>query len=120
MSDQPKLPSLPEPVAYTTQIKEGRVLFEPRVSLNTQGMKAENAARAARGEAVDHALPATPVVDHGLPSDVLEVVSVEWAHPCKGFGGKLLHVPLGEQCDRCGEGAEGDPLGVDLPVGAKR
>jgi 23S rRNA G2069 N7-methylase RlmK/C1962 C5-methylase RlmI len=29
---------LPEPAAFTTQIKEGRVIFMARVSLNTQGL----------------------------------------------------------------------------------
>lgn len=44
-----------------------------------------------------------PPSDGGQQEDV----SVEWVHPCKGFGGKLLHVPMNEQCDRCGESAEG-------------
>jgi hypothetical protein len=35
--------------------------------------------------------------------------TVEWIHNCKGFDGRLLHVPLGEQCDRCGECAETYP-----------
>lgn len=52
------------------------------------------------------------------PLDAL-VVSIEWAHACKGFGGKLLHVPLGEQCDRCGESAEDDPDGVTTPDGGQ-
>lgn len=34
----PRLPEMPEPVAYSTQIKEGRVLFEPRISLNCASM----------------------------------------------------------------------------------